>query len=195
MQALQESLLATAAKGHIARCLRLKEEKAQRKKEAREAREMAKGTARQEEQARKEDGEKSEGKGADCNCNDKDDGIAADKKAAGSKTCKEATGNKSDDDKEGKKRKADGDPDKGLKTKKKKDEPKAKGPKPRGKCFLMTLLSSLLTVRNRPCGRGLAVRCNVNQQSTVCQITGMQEARYACQTRRCRPTSAIRHAS
>ena len=156
---------------------------------------MAKRAARQEEQARKEDGEKGEGKGDDCNCNDNDDGIAADKKAAGSKTGKEAAGNKSDDDKEGRKRKADGDPDKGPKTKKKKDEPKAKVPKPRGKCFLMTLLSSLLTIRNRPCGRGLAMRCNVNQQSTVCQITGMQEAQYACQTCRCWPNSAIRHAS
>ncbi|KAJ3453072.1 hypothetical protein MRS44_018727 [Fusarium solani] len=103
---------------------------------------MAKRAARQEEQARKEDGEKGEGKGDDCNCNDNDDGIAADKKAAGSKTGKEAAGNKSDDDKEGRKRKADGDPDKGPKTKKKKDEPKAKVPKPRGK----------------PCGLGLAMR-------------------------------------
>ncbi|KAJ4177321.1 SAGA complex subunit Sgf73 [Fusarium falciforme] len=120
---------------------------------------MAKRAARQEEQARKEDGEKGEGKGDDCNCNDNDDGIAADKKAAGSKTGKEAAGNKSDDDKEGRKRKADGDPDKGPKTKKKKDEPKAKVPKPRGKCPVdLDLQCGIMLTNSQPCARSLACK-------------------------------------
>ncbi|KAM6526322.1 SAGA complex subunit Sgf73 [Fusarium solani] len=125
----KKSVLKTAAKAHIAQCLRVKKEKAQKKKEAREARERAKEAARQEE-ARKEDEENGEGKGDD---DSDEDGISAEKKATGSKTAKKAAGKKPDDDKKGKKRKADGDPDKGPKTKKKKDEPKAKVPKPKGK--------------------------------------------------------------
>ena len=123
----KKSVLKTAAKGHIAQCLRLKKEKAQRKKEAREARERAKEAAREQE-ARKHDEENGD-KDDD---SDGDDGDTAGKKATGSKTAKKAAGKKPDDDKKGKKRKADGDPDKGPKTKKKKDEPKAKVPKPKG---------------------------------------------------------------
>lgn len=125
----KKSVLKTAAKGHIAQCLRLKKEKAQRKKEAREARERAKEAAREQEQRKhdEENGEKDDD-------SDGDEGIAAEKKATGSKTAKKAAGKKPDDDKKGgKKRKADGDPDKGPKSKKKKDEPKAKVPKPKGK--------------------------------------------------------------
>lgn len=123
----KKSILKTAAKAHIAQCLRLKKEKAQRKKEAREARERAKEAAREEE-ARKADEENGDGKDEDSD----DEGISAEKKPTGSKTAKKAAGKKPDDDKKGKKRKADGDPDKGPKTKKKKDEPKAKVPKPKG---------------------------------------------------------------
>ncbi|KAI8710294.1 SCA7 domain-containing protein [Fusarium sp. LHS14.1] len=115
---------------------------------------MAKRAARQE-QARKKDGGKDEGKGDDCNCND--NGIAADKKAAGSKTGKEAAGNKSDDDREGKKRKADGDPDTGPKTKKKMDEPKAKVPKPRGPVDANLRCGVMLT-NSQPCARSLACK-------------------------------------
>ncbi|KAH8669316.1 SCA7, zinc-binding domain-containing protein [Ilyonectria robusta] len=118
-----KSILKTAAKSHIAQCLRLKKEKAQRKKEAREVRERAKEAAREEE-AWKADEENGEGKGDDDS--DGDDDISADKKPTGSKTAKKAAGKKPDDDKKGKKRKADGDPDEGPKAKKKKDEPKAK---------------------------------------------------------------------
>lgn len=123
----KKSILKTAAKAHIAQCLRLKKEKAQRKKEAREARERAKEAAREEE-ARKADEENGDGKDDDSD----DEGISAEKKPTGSKTAKKAAGKKPDDDKKGKKRKADGDPEKGPKTKKKKDEPKAKVAKPKG---------------------------------------------------------------
>ncbi|CAG7564652.1 unnamed protein product [Fusarium equiseti] len=127
----KKSVLKTAAKAHIAQCLRLKKEKAQRKKEAREARERAKEAARQEEQ-RKEDEEN----GIERNDDDSDDdAISAEKKPTGSKTAKKAAGKKPEDDKKGKKRKADGDPDKGPKNKKKKDEPKAKVPKPKGRAL------------------------------------------------------------
>lgn len=119
----RKSVLKTAAKAHIAHCLRLKKEKAQRKKEAREARERAKEAAREEE-ARKADEDNGETRGDD----DSDD----DDKAKAGIESKKAAGKKPDDDKKGKKRKADGELDKGPKAKKKKDEPKAKVPKPRG---------------------------------------------------------------
>ena len=141
----KKGILKTAAKSHIAQCLRLKKEKARRKKEAREVRERAKEAAREEE-ARKADEENGEGKGEDDS--DGDDDISADKKPTGSKAAKKAAGTKPDDDKKGKKRKADGDPDKGPKAKKKKDEPKAKVPKPKGKTFTGHILyDCLLTMR------------------------------------------------
>ncbi|KAJ3522377.1 hypothetical protein NM208_g12885 [Fusarium decemcellulare] len=126
---------------------------AQRKKEAREARERAKEAARQEE-ARKEDEENGEGKGDD---DSDDDGIAAEKKATGSKTAKKAAGKKPDDDKKGKKRKADGDPDKGPKTKKKKDEPKAKVPKPKGPVDVERQCGVILA-NGQPCARSLTCK-------------------------------------
>ncbi|RTE67938.1 hypothetical protein BHE90_017687 [Fusarium euwallaceae] len=80
------------------------------------------------------------------------------RKAAGSKTGKEAAGNKSADDKERKKRKADGDPDKGPKTKKK-DEPKAKVPKPSGKCPVeVDLQCGVMLTNSQPCARSLACK-------------------------------------
>lgn len=123
----KKSILRTAAKAHIAQCLKVKKEKAQRKKEAREARERAKEAARQEE-ARNNDEENGDGKDEDSD----EDEIAPDKKGTASKTAKKAAGKKPDGDGKGKKRKADGDPEKGPKSKKKKDEPKAKVPKPKG---------------------------------------------------------------
>jgi SAGA-associated factor 73 len=114
----KKSILKTAAKAHIAQCLKLKKEKAQRKKEAREARERAKEAAREEE-ARKLDEENGDD---DSDDDDKKGSVAG--KKAGKKPEEEKKG--------GKKRKADGEPDKGPKAKKKKDEPKAKVPKPKG---------------------------------------------------------------
>ena len=124
----KKSVLKTAAKAHIAGCLKIKKEKAQRKKVAREARERAKEAAREQE-AKKAEVENGDGKGDDDSDGDED--ISPDKKATGNKTAKKAAGKKPEDDKKGKKRKADGDLDKGPK-KKKKDEPKAKVAKPKG---------------------------------------------------------------
>lgn len=148
----KKSILKTAAKAHIAQCLRLKKEKAQRKKEAREARERAKEAAREEE-ARKADEENGDGKDEDSD----DEGISAEKKPTGSKTAKKAAGKKPDDDKKGKKRKADGDPDKGPKTKKKKDEPKAKVPKPKGPVDVERQCGVILP-NGQPCARSLTCK-------------------------------------
>ncbi|RGP69755.1 saga-associated factor 73 [Fusarium longipes] len=149
----KKSVLKTAAKAHIAQCLRLKKEKAQRKKEAREARERAKEAARQEEQ-RKEDEENGIERGDD---DSDEDGISAEKKPTGSKTAKKAAGKKPEDDKKGKKRKADGDPDKGPKNKKKKDEPKAKVPKPKGPVDVERQCGVLLA-NGQPCARSLTCK-------------------------------------
>lgn len=117
----KKSVLKTAASQHIANCLKVKREKAQRKKEAREARERAKEAAREEEQ-RKADEENGEGRDDD---SDADGDGSPDKKGKASKK----PGKKPE---AGKKRKADGDFEKGPKAKKKKDEPKAKAPKTKG---------------------------------------------------------------
>lgn len=120
----RKSILITAAKDHIAQCLRLKKEKAQRKKEAREARERAREAAREEARRAGEDGEGRDEE------SDGDDGT--EKKGTGwGKNAKKAMGRKSDEISKGKKRKAEGEVDKGLKRKKK-EEPKAKVPKPKG---------------------------------------------------------------
>jgi SAGA-associated factor 73 len=110
----------TAAKDHIAQCLRIKKEKAQRKKEAREARERLKEAAREEE------ARKAEGDGNPQGDDDSDDEEERKEGNAG-KTSKKAKKT----DVSGKKRKAEGELDKG-KAKKKKDEPKPKVAKPKG---------------------------------------------------------------
>lgn len=137
----KKSILKTAAKGHIAQCLKLKKEKAQRKKEAREARERAKEAAREQE-AKKADEENGNVK--DEVESEGDDDALVDKKATASKTAKKAAGKKPDGDAKGKKRKADGEPDKGPKTKKKKDEPKPKVAKPKGWSSLAGNYASVL---------------------------------------------------
>lgn len=112
----KKSVIKTAAKAHIAACLKVKKEKAQRKKEAREARERAK------EAAQKETEKKAEEKDED---SDDDKEAPPTKKGAGKKPEESAATNKG-----GKKRKADGEA--GGPKKKKKDEVK-KVPKPKGK--------------------------------------------------------------
>ncbi|KAK2062499.1 SCA7-domain-containing protein [Colletotrichum caudatum] len=149
----KKSILKTAAKAHIAQCLKLKKEKAQRKKEAREARERAKEAAREEE-ARKAD-EDADGKGEDDSEADED---GAEKKATGSKTTKKAAGKKTDGDTgKGKKRKADGDAEKGPKQKKKKEEPKPKAPKPKGPVDVERQCGVLLP-NGQPCARSLTCK-------------------------------------
>ncbi|KAF7561871.1 hypothetical protein G7046_g2269 [Stylonectria norvegica] len=150
----KKSILKTAAKAHIAQCLRLKKEKAQRKKEAREARERAKEAAREQE-AKKGDPTAGQAKDDD---SDGDEGVAPEKKPTGSKTAKKAAGKKPDDEKKGgKKRKADGDPEKGPKTKKKKDEPKAKVPKPKGPVDVERQCGVILP-NGQPCARSLTCK-------------------------------------
>ena len=128
----KKSVLKTAAKAHVASCLKLKKEKAQRKKEQKEARER---------ERREMDGDKKDDDG-DTRMEDDDDpedDASPEKKAPGGlKSAKKSAGKKVeiDDAKKGKKRKADGDAEKGPKQKKKKEEPKPKAPKPKGVCFL-----------------------------------------------------------
>ncbi|PHH74501.1 hypothetical protein CDD80_3052 [Ophiocordyceps camponoti-rufipedis] len=150
----KKSILKTAAKAHIAQCLRLKKEKAQRKKEAREARERAKEAAREEE-ARKADEENGHTK-ADDESDDEDKNKA---NLAG----KKAPGKKPEEDKKGKKRKAEGDLEKAPKVKKKKDEPKAKVPKPRGMVILTRPVDverqcGVILANGQPCARSLTCK-------------------------------------
>ncbi|OHF00591.1 hypothetical protein CORC01_04130 [Colletotrichum orchidophilum] len=150
----KKSILKTAAKAHIAQCLKLKKEKAQRKKEAREARERAKEAAREEE-ARKAD-EDPDGKGEEDSDGEEDGGD--NKKAIGNKTAKKTGGKKTDGDTgKGKKRKADGDAEKGPKQKKKKEEPKPKAPKPKGPVDVERQCGVLLP-NGQPCARSLTCK-------------------------------------
>lgn len=128
----KKSILKTAAKDHIAACLRLKKEKAQRKKEAREARERAKEALREEE-ARKENGD------------DKDDDSDDDKKAG-----------KKNSDEKGKKRKADATLE-GPKAKKKKDDGKAKVTKTKGPVDVERQCGVILP-NGQPCARSLTCK-------------------------------------
>ncbi|KAL1957185.1 hypothetical protein VTO42DRAFT_6219 [Malbranchea cinnamomea] len=102
-------ILKQAAAEHIPACLKAKQEKARKKKEARDAANRAKEKA---------------------NGGDKDDNAEGETAVKGQKSAKKSAGE--DGPKKGKKRKADGDDDKETKKKKKKDEPKAKVPKPKG---------------------------------------------------------------
>ncbi|KAK4177352.1 hypothetical protein QBC36DRAFT_371827 [Triangularia setosa] len=158
-----------AAKEHIARCLKIKKEKAQRKKEAREARERAKEAQREE--ARKIEGENGGGRGGDDDSDDDDDdgggGGGGGVKAGGTagKTAKRVAGKKTDVS--GKKRKADGEL--GGKTKKKKEESKGKVVKPKGPVDVerqcgVTLANGL------PCARSLT--CKSHSMSAKRAVPG-----------------------
>lgn len=126
----KKSIMMTTAVEHINGCLKIKKEKANRKKAAREARERAKEQAAREERERRAE-EEGITLGGDGDSGDDDD----EEKGPGGKSTKKAGGKKpGDGDTKGKKRKADGEPDKGPKPKKKKDEPKPKT-KPKGKCY------------------------------------------------------------
>ncbi|KAL7626582.1 SAGA complex subunit Sgf73 [Parahypoxylon ruwenzoriense] len=147
----KKGIIRTAAKAHIAQCLRIKKEKAQRKKEAREARERAKEQAREEE-ARKAD-EDGDAKMND----DSDDDDDGEKKGANGKSSKKVGGKKPDGEPKGKKRKADGDADKGPKNKKKKEEPKPKVPKPKGPVDVEKQCGVILP-NGQPCARSLTCK-------------------------------------
>lgn len=129
----KKSILKTAAKAHLVACLKNKREKDQRKKEQKEARKKAKGEA---EGLKKEEDDDD----------DDDDELGPDKKGPGGlKSAKKSASKKVDGESKGKKRKADlsGDAEKGPKQKKKKEEPKAKVPKPRGNVHIFDYLSTL----------------------------------------------------
>ncbi|KAI4859578.1 SCA7, zinc-binding domain-containing protein [Hypoxylon rubiginosum] len=148
----KKGIIKTAAKAHIAQCLRIKKEKAQRKKEAREARERAKEQAREEE-ARKND-EDGDAKMRD-DSDDDDEGPV--KKSTGGKATKKVGGKKPDGEPKGKKRKADGDAEKGPKSKKKKEEPKPKVPKPKGPVDVEKQCGVILP-NGQPCARSLTCK-------------------------------------
>lgn len=123
----KKSILMTTAVEHINGCLKIKKEKANRKKAAREARERAKEQALREERERRAE-EEGITLGGDGDSGDDDD----EDKGPGGKSTKKVGGKKTGDgDLKGKKRKAEGEADKGPKQKKKKDEPKPKT-KPKG---------------------------------------------------------------
>lgn len=126
----KKSILLTTAVEHINGCLKVKKEKANRKKAAREARERAKEQAIREEARRRAEEEGITLGGDGDSGEDGEDGDG-DKGPAGKSTRKFAGKKSGDGDTKGKKRKADGEPDKGPKQKKKKDEPKPKT-KPKG---------------------------------------------------------------
>ncbi|VUC19795.1 unnamed protein product [Clonostachys rosea] len=142
----KKNVLKTAATVHINQCLKVKREKAQRKKEAREARERAKEAAREEEQ-RKADEENGDGKDDD---SDDGDGSPGKKGKAAKKPGKKPEAS-------GKKRKADADFEKGPKTKKKKDEPKAKAPKTKGPVDVERQCGVILP-NGQPCARSLTCK-------------------------------------
>lgn len=106
-------VLKQTAADHIRGCLKAKQEKARKKKEARDAANRAKITDGKDDDDIREKGDMG------------DDAMK------GQKSAKKSAVKGTDDTKKGKKRKADED-DKEPKKKKKKDEPKAKTAKPKG---------------------------------------------------------------
>lgn len=137
----KKSVLMTTAVEHINGCLRIKKEKANRKKAAREARERAKEQAAREERERRAE-EEGVTLGPEGDSGDDDDDAAGGKAPSGGKTTKRVAGKKTGEGgPTGKKRKAEGEADKAPKQKKKKDEPKPKT-KPKGE-FLSSYTHSL----------------------------------------------------
>lgn len=138
----KKSLLKTAMKTHVIACLKAKKEKLQRKKEAKEAREREKKAVGRDEDKDEDGDTKMEDSG------DEDDASPEKKGAGGIKSAKKSAGKKLDFENKGKKRKAEGDAEKGPKQKKKKEEPKAKMPKQKGKyCSFCLLVVSIVPGR------------------------------------------------
>jgi len=154
----KKGITRSAAKDHIAQCLRIKKEKAQRKKEAREARERLKEAAREEE------ARKLEGDGAGRGDDDSDDDEDERKEGNAGKTA----GKAKKTNVAGKKRKAEGELDKG-KTKKKKDEPKPKVAKPKGPVDVERQCGVLLP-NGQPCARSLT--CKSHSMSAKRAVPG-----------------------
>jgi hypothetical protein len=134
----KRNVLKTAVKAHVNACLKQKKEKAQRKKEQKEAREREKKEAGKENDKDEEGDTKMED-------DDDDDEASPEKKGPGGlKSAKKSAGKKVELER-GKKRKADGDAEKGPKQKKKKEEPKMKAVKPKGMPFICHLFPTVTT--------------------------------------------------
>ncbi|OXV06575.1 hypothetical protein Egran_05657 [Elaphomyces granulatus] len=121
----KRAILKQGAKEHTSGCLKAKQERARKKKEARDAANRAK------EKATDKDGDdKAEDAAGAEKVGDGDDVVSGQKSAKKSAV----KGMTDDGPKKGKKRKADADDDKEKepKKKKKKEEPKPKVPKPKG---------------------------------------------------------------
>ncbi|KAK4192095.1 SCA7, zinc-binding domain-containing protein [Podospora australis] len=154
-----------AAKDHITKCLRIKKEKAQRKKEAREARERQKEAALRDEEMRKiEDNVIAKG-GIDSDSDDDDDKKTIVAANAG-KTTKKATGKKTDVG--SKKRKAETELEKG-KSKKKKEDPKGGKAKPKGPVDVERQCGVILPT-GLPCARSLT--CKSHSMSAKRSVPG-----------------------
>ncbi|KAK7728739.1 SAGA complex subunit Sgf73 [Cytospora paraplurivora] len=148
----KKSVLMTTAVEHINGCLRIKKEKANRKKAAREARERAKEQAAREERERRAE-EEGITLGVDGDSGDDDD--VGDKVPG--KTTKRLAGKKTGEGgPSGKKRKADDEAGKAPKQKKKKDEPKPKT-KPKGPVDVERQCGVLLP-NGQPCARSLTCK-------------------------------------
>jgi SAGA-associated factor 73 len=154
----KKGITRSAAKDHIAQCLRIKKEKAQRKKEAREARERLKEAAREEEARKAEGGGVARGDG------DSDDDDDEQKDGGAGKTA----GKAKKMNVSGKKRKAESELDKG-KAKKKKDEPKPKAAKPKGPVDVERQCGVILP-NGQPCARSLT--CKSHSMSAKRAVPG-----------------------
>ena len=112
----RQKKLKRTAKEHIAGCFKSKQDKARKKKEAREA------AARAKEKAERGDDKET----------DEESEIKVDSKGSSARKSAVKGGAGNEGSKKSKKRKADVEDDKEPKKKKKKEEPKPKAPKPKG---------------------------------------------------------------
>lgn len=127
----KKAILASAFTKHSRECQKAKAEKLKKKKEAKEAREREKREENKKADEKDEEGDTK----MDDNEEDNEEEPSPEKKGPGGlKSAKKSAGKKVeiDGEKKGKKRKAEGDAEKGPKQKKKKEEPKPKVPKPKG---------------------------------------------------------------
>ncbi|KAI9801100.1 MAG: Mitochondrial beta-keto-acyl synthase [Piccolia ochrophora] len=124
----KKPVIKTVAAAHIQNCLKQKQERLKKKKEAKEnaAREKEAKEKAKEESVDAEVKDLGKGKGGE-------DKEGSDKVKGAKKSANGSSNNGADDGpKKSKKRKADEDAEKAPKTKKKKEEPKPKAPKPKG---------------------------------------------------------------
>ncbi|KAI9742632.1 MAG: hypothetical protein M1818_003773 [Claussenomyces sp. TS43310] len=173
----KKSFLKSVIKGHVDGCLAARKEAMRKKKEIREGKEKAKRKDDDKDKEKEKEKAKSKEKKAGLdeegdprvgNDDDEDEDAEADetpdvplkKPPAGLKSAKKSAGKKTDTadgEKKGKKRKADGDAEKGPKQKKKKEEPKPKAPKPKGPVDVERQCG-VITPNGVPCARSLTCK-------------------------------------